>query len=139
MPFGTFTSNIQHYFYESHLWVTWATNIPQNTSWNADVGSIVMPWTGDVEVDGWVNFQFTPTIIGAEVWSASAIAPTSTYNGTCLEYNDNGGWVVCPYFAKWSSLAIGTNLTVTLQLKCTAANGTATARSFVGSLRAKAN
>lgn len=139
MPFGALRSDIQHYYYEQFLWLGLGQTIAQGSSWNVNVGSVIMPWTGDVQLDGWVNFQYTPTIVGVEVWSASGIAPASSYAGAACEYGDNGGWIVCPFFAKWSSVAIGTNLTATLQLKCTVANGTVTAQYFVGSLRAKAN
>lgn len=138
MPFGAQVSNPQHYYYEQLLNVGFSLNVAQGSSVNVDITSLTMPWTGTVLVDGYAQVAYTPSVLGCEVWPATAIGPTNAWAGKVTEYTANGGLVVCPFFAQWVNLSAGTFFKLTIQIKCTAANGTVTAQSFVGSLRAQA-
>lgn len=138
MPFGAQSSYPPFYYAEQFLNVSWNTVVAQGATWNANVGSVTMPWTGDVLLDGSVQMNYTSSILGVEVWPASAIGPGNFWAGKLNECHDNGGSLVCPILARWAGLTSGTFLQVTVQVRVTIANGTATATGFVGSLRAQA-
>jgi hypothetical protein len=138
VPFGALPSAQSFYYYEQFVSQSWNTVIPQGTNWNANVGSVTMPWVGEVQLDGYVQLNYGPSILGVQVWPASSITPFNYWAGKKTEFADNGGSLVCPIFVRWTSLAAGTLLQATIQIRVGIANGTVTATGFSGSLRAQA-
>lgn len=139
MPFGSQASNVQHYYYEQAFETDLGNyGLGQGGAVNFNVVAISMPWTGDVMVDLAVQLVYQPNILGAEVWPASSIGPSNFFAGKKQEYSTNGGYLVCPMFAKWNSLAIGTYLTIGIQVQNKVANGAVNCIRCVGSMRAQA-
>jgi hypothetical protein len=139
MPFGALVSNVQHYYYEQAFEVDLGNyGIAEGSAANFNCVDISMPWTGDVMVDLAVQLAYQPNILGAEVWPAASITPTNLWAGKKDEYSVDGGQLVCPMFAKWNNLTIGTYLMIGIQVKVTIANGGVNSIRCVGSMRAQA-
>lgn len=140
MPFGALLSPVQHHYYEQFLNVNLNWQIGQGTSVNLNLGSLTMPWAGDVIFDGYVNMYYDSgaTILSASIAQATAIAATNFWPGVKTETSPNYGWLAIPCFGRWASLPNGTFFQLTIKITVAACNGRAVASHFVGSLRAQA-
>lgn len=142
MPFGALLSNETALFTERHIRGTWSgLTIGQGQTGTLGLASMVMPFTGDILVDVYLQLSYPgpASILAAEVWpSSQMMAATNSFVGKVCNWDVNGGSLVCPMFGRWANLAKGTNFQLTVDVKAPIVNGTCSLDSFEGFMRAQA-
>lgn len=139
MPFGSVITNQTAPFYEQYLSANWSgVQIGQGQSWQPGLGGITMPFYGEIFVDLWVQVSYTYTILRAEVWPATPIAPSNYYAGKVCEWDRNGGYFTVPMFGRWAPLAAGTYFDLTIQVRDIVSDGVCGIVGFAAIIRAQA-
>jgi hypothetical protein len=140
MPFSSQTSNRPAPFIERYISAAWDAYIPQQTSWTPFVTSMTMPFYGEIFVDLWVQLEYPApaTILAAEVWPATPIAPTNFFAGKASQWDLHSGTYPCPMFGRWANLAAGTYFDLTIQIRNNVCNGNCRITGAHGFMRAQA-